>query len=277
MKKFIDFWRNTTHWKNILWVLIALFLLFAFLGIKQASDNLNIQSVEVHIDQSVDLAFIDSSKVLEIVSQVVKRPIIGCERKRLNLALIERRLESYPFIDQADVVVDFSGKLMLKVIQREPILRIINAQGLSYYVAKNGYKMPLHTDYTPRVMVASGNITETLMDSSFVKSPIVKDLLSIANYCSSNAFWKAQIEQLYVDNYNDLLLIPKVGNHSIVFGSAEHLESKFARLLTFYNKGLNAVGWQKYQQINLKFEGQIVAEKQKYIFIPKTDSTTTIQ
>lgn len=277
MKKFIDFWRNTTRWKNILWVVIGLFLLFAFLAIKQTSEALKINSIEVAIDQSVDLSFIDSNKVLDIVREVVKTPIIGSSKKQFNLALVERRLEAYPFIDKADVVIDFSGKLLIKIIQREPILRIINAQGMSYYVANNGYKMPLHFDFTPRVMVANGNITETLVDSAFVKSPMLKDLLLIANYCSANEFWRAQIEQLFVDNYNDILLIPKVGNHSIVFGSAEHLDSKFARLLTFYKKGLNAVGWQKYQQINLKFEGQIVAEKQKYIFTPKTDSTSITQ
>jgi|LauGreDrversion4_2_1035121.scaffolds.fasta_scaffold25203_2 cell division protein FtsQ len=277
MKKFIDFWRNTTRWKNILWVVIGLFLLFAFLAIKQTSEALKINSIEVAIDQTVDLSFIDSNKVLDIVREVVKTPIIGSSKKQFNLALVERRLEAYPFIDKADVVIDFSGKLLIKIIQREPILRIINAQGMSYYVANNGYKMPLHFDFTPRVMVATGNITETLVDSAFVKSPMLKDLLLIANYCSANEFWRAQIEQLFVDNYNDILLIPKVGNHSIVFGSAEHLDSKFARLLTFYKKGLNAVGWQKYQQINLKFEGQIVAEKQKYIFTPKTDSTSITQ
>ena len=277
MKKFIDFWRNTTRWKNILWVVIGLFLLFAFLAVKQTSEALKINSIEVAIDQTVDLSFIDSNKVLDIVREVVKTPIIGSSKKQFNLALVERRLEAYPFIDKADVVIDFSGKLLIKIIQREPILRIINAQGMSYYVANNGYKMPLHFDFTPRVMVATGNITETLVDSAFVKSPMLKDLLLIANYCSANEFWRAQIEQLFVDNYNDILLIPKVGNHSIVFGSAEHLDSKFARLLTFYKKGLNAVGWQKYQQINLKFEGQIVAEKQKYIFTPKTDSTSITQ
>lgn len=277
MKKFIDFWRNTTRWKNILWVVIGLFLLFAFLAIKQTSEALKINSIELAIDQTVDLSFIDSNKVLDIVREVVKTPIIGSSKKQFNLALVERRLEAYPFIDKADVVIDFSGKLLIKIIQREPILRIINAQGMSYYVANNGYKMPLHFDFTPRVMVATGNITETLVDSAFVKSPMLKDLLLIANYCSANEFWRAQIEQLFVDNYNDILLIPKVGNHSIVFGSAEHLDSKFARLLTFYKKGLNAVGWQKYQQINLKFEGQIVAEKQKYIFTPKTDSTSITQ
>jgi len=277
MKKFIDFWRNTTRWKNILWVVIGLFLLFAFLAIKQTSEALKINSIEVAIDQTVDLSFIDSNKVLDIVREVVKTPIIGSSKKQFNLALVERRLEAYPFIDKADVVIDFSGKLLIKIIQREPILRIINAQGMSYYVANNGYKMPLHFDFTPRVMVATGNITETLVDSAFVKSPMLKDLLLIANYCSANEFWRAQIEQLFVDNYNDILLIPKVGNHSIVFGSAEHLDSRFARLLTFYKKGLNAVGWQKYQQINLKFEGQIVAEKQKYIFTPKTDSTSITQ
>jgi len=52
-----------------------------------------------------------------------------------------------------------------------------------------------------------------------------------------------------------------LGNHTIVFGSADQIENKFEKLKTFYIKGLNAVGWEQYKKINLKYEGQIVAEK----------------
>jgi cell division protein FtsQ len=59
----------------------------------------------------------------------------------------------------------------------------------------------------------------------------------------------------------DIILIPKVGNHSIVFGSALFIEEKFNNLKTVYSKGLNTIGWDKYSRINLKYKGQIVAEK----------------
>ncbi|MEZ4804089.1 MAG: hypothetical protein R2852_00995 [Bacteroidia bacterium] len=121
--------------------------------------------------------------------------------------------------------------------------------------------MPLNSGYTPRVIIANGMIAESLDDSVFVHTKLLADLTAIAEYCSMNKFWDSQIEQLYVDNYMDILLIPKVGNHSIVFGSAEDVDDKFKRLKTFYLKGLNAIGWDKYKRINLKFKGQIVGEK----------------
>ena len=94
--------------------------------------------------------------------------------------------------------------------------------------------------------------------------------LSVAEFLKAIG---TNIEQLYVDNYNDILLIPKVGNHTIVFGSADHIEDKFETLKTFYLKGLNAVGWDQYKKINLKYEGQIVAEKNDNLINSQTTQT----
>jgi cell division protein FtsQ len=121
--------------------------------------------------------------------------------------------------------------------------------------------MPLNPDFAPRVLVANGNITETPVDTAYARTRVLRDLLSVARYCAADKFWHSQIEQLYVDNFMDIILIPKVGNHSIVFGSGDDLEQKFAQLKTFYLKGLNNIGWDKYKSINLKYKGQIVAER----------------
>lgn len=266
MRKLIEFLKYNKKWKLALWIIILVFLLLALLAINGKEQQLKVDSVEVSIEPRGLLSFLDSMKVMEIIKgDDVERNIVGELNENIHLDEMEKALEAYPFIESADVSLDLSGKLIIKVSQRSPVLRVINSQQQSYYVAKSGYKMPMHPSFSPRVLVASGNIAETLMDSSGVKTQLMKDLLAIANYCAADNFWRSQIEQLYVDNYIDILLIPKVGNHSIVFGSAENLEAKFDRLKTFYLQGLNKIGWEAYSKINLKYDSQIVAERRDYI------------
>ena len=52
-----------------------------------------------------------------------------------------------------------------------------------------------------------------------------------------------------------------MGSHKIILGSAHDLEKKFEKLKVFYRKGLEKVGWDRYQTINLKFENQVVCTK----------------
>jgi len=56
-------------------------------------------------------------------------------------------------------------------------------------------------------------------------------------------------------------LIPKVGNHLIIFGDTSQMSQKFENLILFYRKGLTKVGWDKYNIINLKFKNQVVCSK----------------
>ncbi len=257
-----------------LWAGIILFLIVVFSIINNKEQSLNITTVEISIEPREELSFLDSIKVIEIIKGSDSGKLIaGAPRSTMPIDKMEADLERYPFIEKADVSIDLSGKLIIKVLQRSPVLRVINNRSQSYYVAKNGFKMPLHPVFSPRVPVANGNIAETLMDSSFVSTVLVRDLLAIANYCGKDEFWHSQIEQMYVDNYMDILLIPKVGNHSIVFGSAERLEDKFTRLKTFYFKGLNNVGWDMYSVINLKYDSQVVAEKRNTTINTTTQTT----
>ena len=61
----------------------------------------------------------------------------------------------------------------------------------------------------------------------------------------------------------EIELIPRVGNHIIYLGKLEHFEDKLGRLKTFYEKGLNQVGWNKYSRISLEFGNQIICTKKK--------------
>ncbi len=262
MRRIVDFFRNNKKWNIVLWSAITIFLIGSILAVDTREAGLRIRYIDISISPEGELSFLDSPKIIGIIKGADSNRIIISSRKSdIKLDVMENDLERNPFIEKADVSVDLSGKLIIRVMQRNPLLRVINQHGQSYYVAKSGYKMPLNPDFAPRVPVANGNIAETLTDTAYARTRVLKDLLAIAEYCSKDKFWHSQIEQLYVDNFMDIILIPKVGNHSIVFGSAENVEQKFEQLRTFYLKGLNSIGWDKYTSINLKFKGQIVAEK----------------
>ena len=272
MRKIVAFFKENKKWNIVLWSFIGLFLVVSLFIINEKENSLRIKKISIAILPESELSFLDSNAIVDVIKGIEPEMIIvGARLENIKIDEMEADLEANPFVEEADISVDLGGRMRIKVMQRSPVLHVFNNKGQSYYVSKNGFKIPRNEAYTARVIAANGNISESLADSSFAKTKVLNDLYRIALYCSKDKFWDAQIEQLYVDNYNDILLIPKVGNHTIVFGSAEGLEDKFTRLKAFYFKGLNNIGWNKYKSINVKYDNQIVAEKNG-LFINPADT-----
>jgi cell division protein FtsQ len=81
-------------------------------------------------------------------------------------------------------------------------------------------------------------------------------------YTSNNEFWNATVQQLYVNANGEIEFIPRIGNHTVILGDDQLLESKFNKLLLFYQEGMNKKGgWNQYSTINLKFKNQVVCTK----------------
>jgi cell division protein FtsQ len=126
---------------------------------------------------------------------------------------------------------------------------------------EHSLKMPISQAFTAHVPVATGNIYEAYKTRDSMHSQVGVELNKIATYVDKEAFWKAQIEQIFVTAESEFVLVPKVGNHTILLGTAENMEAKFEKLMVFYKEGLPRVGWDKYTTINLKFKDQIVCTK----------------
>jgi cell division protein FtsQ len=73
-------------------------------------------------------------------------------------------------------------------------------------------------------------------------------------------FWSAQVAQIDINGKGRAVLFPQVGDETIEFGKPEDLETKFRKLKIFYKEILPRVGWNKYDRINVEYEGQVVAE-----------------
>ncbi len=256
---------KSINWKLIgvitLWIvgLIAVISSFAFTEIKQRS--VLCKSILIDINRDDENYFINKADVLKILYSSGDS-LIGTKVDEIPLSLLERLIVSNKYIKSAKVFIDIKGNLQVEINQRKPLIRIINSTYQSFYIDEDGNKMPLSTLYSARSIVCNGNILESYDGKNdTLQTAIASSLYALSKFIKANEFWEAQIEQIYIEQNNDFVFIPRVGDHKIIFGDTTNMVEKFDNLMIFYNKALPKVGWQTYHTINVKYKGQIVASR----------------
>lgn len=260
------------NWKLIgivsLWIigLSATVVSLAFTEVRQQS--VLCKKIEININREDENYFINKQDVLKILFSPGDS-LIGTPIHRIPVSLLERLLKLNKYVDDADVYIDIKGKLQVNIVQRKPMLRIMNEVQQSFYIDEKGGKMPLSTLYSANVLIANGSITELyngINDS--ISTPLVRSLFYLSNVIRADKFWKAQIEQIYIEPNQDIILIPRLGDHKIIFGDTSNANEKLENLLVFYQKALPKVGWQTYHTINVKFKGQLVCSRRDKAELP---------
>ncbi len=253
MKKIIAIVKNLIT--PLLWVIFgtALFLLIG--AARENQHAATCKSLQIDIHEAGVNSFVNEEEIKDIL--LSKRvSVVGKLLMEVDLQHMELVIEENSFVENAEIYITSSYDIIIEVDQREPILRVINKNGVSYYIDKKGGQMPFSFKFTARVPVATGNI-----DCSQWENSLCNDLYLLGSYLEKDEFWKALIEQIVVTRNGEFELIPHIGNHSIILGKMNGFEGKLKKLMIFYNKGLNNVGWYKYRTINLKYKGQIVCTK----------------
>lgn len=188
--------------------------------------------------------------------------LVGQELNSINTQLLEDGLESNPFIEAAKVYADMNGTVWVRIKQREPVLRIFNVKNQDFYIDQHGLKIPVSPNFTAQVLVATGNITEDLGGRvGGLKTALAKDLFKLALFISKDTLWSDQIEQIYVNANSEIQLVPRIGDHQIILGTADSLESKFQNLLIFYKEAMPKIGWNTYKTLNLKYANQVICKR----------------
>ena len=263
------------NWKSVgkvsLYILVgvAFIVSLGFAAYKQ--DAMPCTKLNVVIKDTLGHNFVDIQDVRTMVENKVG-PVEGKPISSINISMLEKIINTNPFISDAEVFSTIDGSINIEVKQRVPVLRVMNMRDESFYIDDQGVFMPLSDKYAARVPLASGFIFDTeserkvtLYDGdnrdTSLKITRIDEVFHVADYISHDEFWSAQIEQIYVNEKSEIELIPRVGNQNIILGNADQLDRKFKKLFLFYKEGLNKTGWNKYSTINLKYENQVVCTK----------------
>lgn len=252
-----------------LWIIALLIIVLGLSFANKNQQKTKLTKPVIKIDYASEDRFIDENDVLKEVVQSTNDT--SRLLNSLDVTQIEERLKNNFAIKDAQVYKTIDGKLEVLVLQNRPIVRIINNKNESYYIDEDGFLMPTSTKFTARLLVVNGNIFSRytsynnqkldLMEDSLKATTLLDELYQLATFIDGSEFWKAQIEQIYVNKELEIELIPKVGNHIIVFGKPNNINAKFKKLIVFYEKGLSKTGWNEYSKVDLSYKNQIVCTK----------------
>lgn len=241
--------------KKFLIILVALvvigYLIFSASYFRDSSRERICEHFEVVIKDSSRTRFVETQDVVDLVKSVDLYPV-GRKFGEINTLAIRDTILTNRLVESAEVFTTADGSIVASIRQREPVLRIISDVKGSFYVDKDRRIMPVSSNFTVYVPIATGAI-----DEEFAQN----DLYDFAMFLHHNPDWDAWIEQIVVQKNNDVELIPRVGDFKIIMGSLEDYPAKLAKFVLFTEKGLNVVGWNRYTEINLKYENQVVGKK----------------
>ena len=210
------------------------------------------RGVDLHITDSLHFDLIDEEMVLAVLQEHSIDPV-GLPLEEIDPERIEATLLMHPLVGKVQCYKTGGDMLRINLSSKVPLVRVINNRGQDFYVDSRG-EILTQRSLAVQLPVATGYI-----DRQFAAG----ELLEVVRVIDQSEFWKAQVEQINVTKDGQIELVPRVGDHLLILGTADNVEAKLDRLLNFYEKGLDNVGWNKYRSVSVAYENQVVCKKRK--------------
>ncbi|MEO6302751.1 MAG: hypothetical protein ABIP51_06230 [Bacteroidia bacterium] len=258
---------------TVLWIIAIAGLTSSWAFVSKSERNIVAKTLNITIHNNDENLFLSEKDIKQFFIER-KDSILLNQYKNINIPELEKSLNSHPAIENAEVAANINGEIKIDITQRTPVLRIINRDGESFYIDSQTKLMPLNTNYSARVVVASGFIYEPFsrryqysvdqmkQNKLYSEVSMLDDIYDVANAINKDSILSNLIHQIYVNEEKEIELFPSIGNQKIIFGSATDVAEKFNKLKLFYTEGMNkADSWTKYSNINLKYKNLVVCTK----------------
>ena len=232
----------SNNYTKIFISLIISLLLFILVFKFQTQYN---QQLNQKIKISAETLYTDQNKILDDVKQVV------LSGNHHEISSLENELEKMSHIESAEIYFSVNGEVSLSYYEFKPVVRVFNSENQSYYLDHNCKRIPLSEKYTADLILFTG-FTENIQDHL---------ILNLAKKIISNKFLSNQVSEVFINELSEAFFIPVIGNHKIKLGSFNSLEVKIKKMMTFYDKIIPKHGWEKYSEINLEYQNQIICLK----------------
>ncbi len=253
-------------------VLVAVFTV-ALIAASRQQNNKTIKGLEVRLNDDKELNFLQKKDIETLLLKNRNIRLTQTPVANLDLRLMEEIARTNPWVAKADIYVDNRQVLQVSITQREPVVRIFDINGASYYMDSALYTMPVGVGYAYAAPVFT-NVPVLRNDS--MNTVLRKKIAYMSEMIGRDSFWHAQVTQVEVQPDQTFVLTPLFGNQKIMVGDTDRIKDKLDNVFAFYKNVSNKIGWDKYQMLDARFKGQIVASPAIGYVPPKVTDTAAI-
>ena len=234
------------NWNYIKAFVLLGLTLFLFAFAKNRNEGRKLTEVNLHFTNSENLYVTEEAVNKLLIQNDVKVQSIG--KETLDLNGVEAVLDTHDMIENAEVFISIDGKLGATITQRKPLARILD--GSSYYIDRQGLKMPLSEYHSARVPLVTGVSEERL-----------KEVFPLVEYIRADKFLSHHITSIHRDARGFYELQLRELEFSVFFGTPIDIERKFNNFKAFYQKAMKDEKLNAFTRVDLQFGNQVVCTK----------------
>ena len=232
------------NWGKILLVFVFLFSIGILYASNYFNNNRLIEDIDVVIQPNSSF-YISSDSIKNSIKRY-----IYTTKDSISITKIEDKLDKNTFVEKSQVYTMVGHKLFVNVKQKEPVARLITNDSI-FYLDKNSNFMSLSKLHSADVPIIFGFNQFSDLDYLTKVSLMIRD----------DKFLNQNITQIIINDNQQINLKLSGLNTYIELGHNNKLEKKIQNLKAFYNRAVRKNDMEKYKEVNLQFEDQVVAVK----------------
>jgi cell division protein FtsQ len=249
---------QSLNWKKLViricWILTASGIITFFITGKLSKNKKKCADINIEISGVDKHLFIDEKDIIELLT--ANGSVIGKPIHSLKLREMEEIVERNEWVKNAEIYFDNQQVLQINIEERQPIARIFQTNGNSFYLDTAAIILPLSNKVAARVPVFTSCSLQQTKDSI-----LLTQIVNLAQFISLDSFLNAQIAQIDITPNNKFEIIPLIGNHVVRLGDASDFEKKLNRLSIFYKTAWIKYGINKYQILDVQYNNQVIGIK----------------
>ena len=223
------------------WLKIKLILLLALIsGLFYSTISVNnlreIKSSDIYM-YDYDSLLISEDSIQSVISELLVLKNIN--KSNIHKNNLEFELNKNQLINQSDIFIDVSGKMIVNIKQRKPIARFLDNKS---YLDVNGLIMPKSKDYSPVVPIIVGFNKSTLQ---------LKSIYKLSHFIYEDKFLRKNITKIIIDSTGNFVLQLRKHKFKVSLGRLDKLELKVNNFKAFYIKGMKDQLLNKYSTIRI--------------------------
>lgn len=252
--------------KIALWVITGVALVALFIFGRRWYLDTPLKGITFTLERGRSQGFVEKDSVLayaEAVCNTKQHANIGS----VDLIRIQKVLADNPWVEHASAFIGLDDTLVIRAKEFEPVLRVYNQEHRSVYVTADGVIVPSSPNYTPHLLIASGDFTFPIprqrgyaTDSVYANTGIMESV-TIAKAILTDPFLTDNIGQIYKNQRHEFELAVNNVTARVLLGDTTAVNNKLERLKIMLERFGGSEEMEPYKTIDLKYNKQIVCTK----------------
>ena len=248
--------KNRAFVRNLFLLLLSVSLIggIAYLLIRSprvtSTDRCEAVTVEVKTEAGGEPLFLTGDRITD---ELARRGIQlrGKRLDSIDLRKIERTLLSMPIYKRAEAfIAPSSSSVQIRLTEKLPLYIVQEPSGKSYYVTQGKGTITVNPTFAAYLPIVSGAV-----DLKMATGPVY-DLMAALR---EDAYFTDYFGQVYVDETDGIVLIPRIGTTRVIMGRESNWSEKLRKWRIFAESVLPKRGMNAFSYVNLDYGTQIIA------------------